>query len=165
VTAWRPERIVIGTVGRAHGLDGSTYLNGHGGAVEVRRGMPVRVGDRDTRIAARKGTDDHPVLRFELASSREDAEALRGLEVSVSTSLLREPEEDEYHHVDLLGCRVESDGASLGAVAAIHEYPANDVLELDTGALVPFVDEVVEEVDVPGRRIVVRPGVLADADA
>ena len=162
MTAWRPERIVVGTVGKAHGLDGSAYLNGYGGAVPLDSGTPVRVGESETTVAGRKGTWDRPVVRFDLAADRTAVEQLRGLEVTVDASLLPEPEEDEYLHVDLIGCAVRSGERLLGAVSAVHSYPANDVLELDGGQMLPFVDDVVVEVDVSGRRIEVRPDVLAE---
>jgi 16S rRNA processing protein RimM len=162
VTAWRPERIVIGTVGKAHGLDGSFYLNDYGGAVPLDAGMAVRLGERDVTVAGHKGTLERPVVRVDIAGDRTAAEALRGLEVTVDAALLPEPEEDEYLHVDLIGCAVESDGRPLGAVKSVREYPANDVLELDGGEMLPFVDDVVLEVDIPGRRIVVSPDVLGE---
>lgn len=162
MSAWRPERIVVGTVGKAHGLDGSAYLNGYGGAVPLDSGTPVRVGESETTVAGRKGTWDRPIVRFELAADRTAVEQLRGLEVTVDAALLPEPEEDEYLHVDLIGCAVQSGERLLGAVSAVHSYPANDVLELDGGEMLPFVDDVVVEVDVPGRRIEVRPDVLAE---
>jgi 16S rRNA processing protein RimM len=162
VTSWRPERIVIGTVGKAHGLDGSVYLNGYGGAVPLDPGTAVRVGGTDATVAARKGRWDRPVVRFDLAADRTAVEALRGLEVTVDAGLLPEPEEDEYLHVDLIGCMVRSGERELGAVRAVHEYPANDVLELEGGEMLPFVDDVVVEVDVPGRSIRVLPDLLPE---
>ena len=44
----------------------------------------------------------------------------------------------------------------LGVVRQVHVYPANDALELDSGTMIPFVDDVVVTVDPPGRRIEVR---------
>jgi len=160
VTAWRPERIVVGTVGKAHGLDGSAYLNGYGGAVPLDPGTHVRVGESDTTVAGRKGTRDRPVVRFDLAADRTAVEQLRGLEVTVDASLLPEPEEDEYLHVDLIGCAVRSGERLLGAVSAVHSYPANDVLELDGGEMIPFVEGVVVSVDIAGRTLDVVEGFL-----
>ena len=157
---WRPQWIVVGRVGRAHGLDGSVTLTGHGGVVPLDPGCEVRVGDQPARIVARKGTAERPILRFDLAADRESAELLRGLEVTVPSHRLPEPAADEFFHVDLIGCEVHLAGRPMGRVTAVHEYPANDVLELDSGALIPFVDEVVERVDPPARRIEVRAGVL-----
>ncbi len=45
-------------------------------------------------------------------------------------------------------------------MARVHEYPANDVLELDDGEMIPFVDDVVVSVDIPGRRLDVVEGFL-----
>jgi 16S rRNA processing protein RimM len=162
LTSWRPERIVIGTIGRAHGLDGSFYLNGYGGAVPIEPGMALRVGEHDAVAQGRKGTTDRPVLRIDLAHDRSAAEALRGLEVTVDAALLPPLDEDEYLHVDLIGCSVVAQERDLGRVTAVHEYPANDVLELDGGEMIPFVEEVVLELDIPGRRIVVSDEVLSE---
>jgi ribosomal 30S subunit maturation factor RimM len=53
---------------------------------------------------------------------------------------------------------VRSGDRLLGSVARVHEYPANDVLELDSGEMIPFVEDVVVSVDVPGRRLGVVEG-------
>ncbi len=156
--AWRPPRVVVGAVGRAHGLDGFVHLVGHAGTVPLEPGTPVRVGEADTVVAGRKGTQERPLVRFALADSRERADELRGREVSVAADALPATDEDEFFHVDLVGCDVRCDGRSLGAVTAVHPYPANDVLELDSGEMVPFVDDVVIAVDVPGRSITLADG-------
>jgi ribosomal 30S subunit maturation factor RimM len=36
--------------------------------------------------------------------------------------------------------------------------PANDALELDTGVLLPLVEDCVREIDLEGRRILLNPG-------
>jgi 16S rRNA processing protein RimM len=156
--AWRPPRIVVGAVGRAHGLDGFVHLVGHGGAVPLETGMPVRVGDVDTTIAGRKGTDDRPLVRFALADSRAAADELRGRDVTVAADALPLTDDDEFFHVDLIGCEVRCDGRRVGTVSAVHEYPANDVLELDSGEMIPFVDDVVVAVDVPARSLTLADG-------
>jgi ribosomal 30S subunit maturation factor RimM len=53
---------------------------------------------------------------------------------------------------------VRCEDRPLGTVAAVHEYPANDVLELDSGEMIPFVDEVVVAVDVPARTLTLADG-------
>jgi len=113
----------------------------------------VRVGEREAVVMGRKGTADRPLLRLDITDSRQSVEALRGADVSVAADALPATEQDEFFHVDLLGCRVVCGDRELGIVARVQEYPANDVLELDSGQLVPFVDEVVVAVDVPGRTL------------
>jgi 16S rRNA processing protein RimM len=160
---WRPPEIVVGRVGRAHGLDGSVYLDGHGGAVPIELGTTVAVGGRPARVLGRRGTAERPILRFDLAADRDAAEALRGQEVTVPADRLPEPAENEYHHVDLIGCAVVAGDRALGEVARVLAYPANDVLEVrggDAEVLIPFAADVVLEVDIGGRRIRVREDFL-----
>jgi 16S rRNA processing protein RimM len=161
---WRPAEIVVGRIGRAHGLDGSVHLDGHGGAVPLAPGTAVTVGGRAARVLGRRGTDERPILRFDLAADREAAEALRGQPVTVPAERLPEPDADEYFHVDLEGCAVVAGERRLGEVARVLEYPANDVLEVRDAEgrelLIPFAADVVLEVDVPGRRIAVREDFL-----
>ena len=52
----------------------------------------------------------------------------------------------------------EEGGRPLGTVREVLPNIANDVLELDTGVLLPLVEDCILEVDVAGRRIVVAPG-------
>jgi 16S rRNA processing protein RimM len=163
---WRPPTIVIGRVGRAHGLDGAVHLDGHGGAVPLRPGLAVTVGGVPTVITDRRGMDDRPIVRFGLASDRAAAEALRGRAVEVAASELppADAEGGEYPHIDLIGCRVFAAEAQVGSVADVLVYPANDVLDVrseDGGqVLIPFADDVVCEVDVAGRRITIRDDFL-----
>ena len=71
----------VGRVGRPHGLDGSFYV------VEPDAQLPggdgvVIVEGVARRIVRRSGTTERPILRFEGASSRDDALALRGAELT-----------------------------------------------------------------------------------
>ncbi len=164
-TPWRPPTIVVGRVGRAHGLDGAVYLDGHGGAVPLHAGLEVTIGGRPAVIAERRGADAHPILRFDLAADRTAAEALRGQPVEVPAAALPKPDPDEYLHVDLIGCRVTADGREVGTVADVLVYPANDVLDVRPGdggdsVLVPFAADIIETVDVAARLIVIRSDFL-----
>jgi ribosomal 30S subunit maturation factor RimM len=56
---------------------------------------------------------------------------------------------------------VEEGGNRLGRVEDIAHYPANDVLELDSGIDLPLVDACVREIDLAGGRILVTRGFTA----
>jgi 16S rRNA processing protein RimM len=160
---WRPPSVVVGRVGRAHGLDGAVHLERPGGAVALRSGLQVTLGGRPAVIVERRGTDQRPILRFDCAADRDAAEALRGQEVEVAAAALPEPDPDAYLHVDLIGCRVSAGGRELGTVADVLVYPANDVLDIRGGeepVLVPFVEDVVLSVDVGAREIAIRDDFL-----
>ena len=67
-----------------------------------------------------------------------------------------------YYHADLVGLlAVTPDGAPLGAVTAIHNFGAGDIVEIKReGAdplLVPFTEATVPAVDMKARRMVVNP--------
>jgi 16S rRNA processing protein RimM len=164
-TPWRPERIVVGRVGRPHGLDGSIHLDGHGGVVPLDPGMRVEVGGRPAVIVARKGTAERPIVLLDLAANREGAEALRGADVTIPAGALPATDGDEYFHVDLVGCAVHAGPNELGTVHRVLAYPANDVLdvrgdEASEPLLIPFVDDVVLRVDVSERTVAIREDFL-----
>jgi len=68
----------------------------------------------------------------------------------------------EFFDEDLIGCRLRDSGAAVGDVVAVRHYPAQDVLELDNGALVPMVGAFIKRVDVDRRTIDVElpPGLI-----
>jgi ribosomal 30S subunit maturation factor RimM len=53
---------------------------------------------------------------------------------------------------------VEDGGRALGRVADVRSYPANDVLELESGQLLPLVESCVLDIDLEGGRIAVAAG-------
>jgi ribosomal 30S subunit maturation factor RimM len=68
-------------------------------------------------------------------------------------------EEDEYYVFELNNLEVvEESGRVLGRVRAVTPGVANDVLELDTGVLLPMVEDCVRRVDLDAGRIEVAAG-------
>lgn len=100
-------------------------------------------------------------------TSREHAETLKGQGLYVPRDRLPPAAEDEFYHVDLIGCRVESlAGEPLGAVIAVHDFGAGDLLEIkpETGAAwhLPFTRAAAPIVDVAAKRIVADPPVAEE---
>ena len=103
-------------------------------------------------IVARRGGGNRPVIKL-------DRPAERGAVLAVPRTSLPELGEDEYYAFQLVGLAVEDEGGRfLGRVEQVVDYPANDVLELDSGLSLPLVEACVRTVDLEGRRIVVAPG-------
>jgi 16S rRNA processing protein RimM len=87
----------------------------------------------------------------------------RGAELAVGRDTLPPPEDGSYYVADLVGMEVvEVGGARLGVVRDVRPGPANDALELDTGLLLPLVEDCVREIDQTRRRVLVAPGFAAD---
>lgn len=94
---------------------------------------------------------------------REAAALLKGSEVAVPRGALPPVEEDEHYWADLVGLDVvNTQGVVLGKLAGHYSNGAHDVMRVeheDAERLIPYVDAVVQEVDLAGRRIVVDWGV------
>jgi len=133
-------QLSAGRVGRAHGLDGSFYVErpGH----ELPEGTAVTVAGRESIVERRAGTDERPLVRLAGVSDRAAAEALRGEALRVGDGGALAP--DEWAASDLVGCRIDG----LGEVRRVVEAPSCDLLEVGPdGVLVPFVRDAVKRVD------------------
>lgn len=104
------------------------------------------------------------VLRVHIdgIESRDDAEALAGVELYVTRDRLPALEEDEFYHSDLVGLRAERpDGSLYGTVQAMYDFGAGDIIEIalaEGGAVVlPFTRAVAPEIDLTAGRIVIVP--------
>ncbi len=148
------ELVPVGRVGRPHGLDGAFFVeeaSAREGAFAA--GATLHAGGRPaTVVVSRHGAGGRPVIRL-------DRPVERGTELAVERATLPGLEEDEFYVFQLVGLVVEDEeGRVIGRVRDVLEYPANDVLELDSGASLPLVEACVRQVDVPGGRIVVAAG-------
>lgn len=148
--------MTVGRVGRPHGLDGSFVVERPSDRLE--RGMTVWVeGEPAEIVGAKRVGGGRLAIRL-------DRPVERGVLLQVPRQALPEPEQDAYYVFQLVGLEVaQSDGTALGRVAEVHSYPANDVLELDGGQLLPLVEECVLDVDLAAGRIVVAPGFTGPA--
>jgi len=147
--------VTAGRIGRAHGVDGSFYLEHPSRALEV--GATVTAGGTARRVERSAGTAARPLVRLSGVADRTDADALRGEDVLIDdeeTPL----DADEWLADDLVGCRVEG----LGEVTKVVSAPSCDLLVVgESEILVPFVRDAVRSVDSASRRIEVDLEFLA----
>jgi 16S rRNA processing protein RimM len=147
------DRVAVGRVGKSHGLDGSFVVED---ASEVPErfavGAELFVSGEPAKVVSSKQARGRPVVRL-------DRRVNRGATLEVARAALEPAGNDEYYVFKLVGLRVEEEGGtSLGTVKDVAPGVANDVLELDTGLLLPMVEDCVREVDLRGKRIVVARG-------
>ncbi len=139
--------VAAGRVGRAHGRDGSFYVDGPAG--ELAEGTVVRVAGVDRRVLRRAGTDARPLIRLEGLADREAATALRG-EPLLLAGADAPLEEGEFVVADLVGCQIEG----IGFVERVLDGPSCDLLEVgEDRVLVPLVSDAVKRVDLEQRII------------
>jgi 16S rRNA processing protein RimM len=140
-------RVPVGRVGRAHGRDGSFYVEGVSHPLEV--GTLVTVAGSERRVERRDGTAERPLVRLSGLDDRDAAAALRGepLLVAASEAPLQE---GEWLAEDLVGCSVPG----LGEVRRVISAPSCDLLEVGPDeVLIPFVSDAVKRVDTDARVI------------
>jgi len=162
-------RLLVGRIGRAHGILGEATIE-------------VRTDDPDVRFAvgATVNTDKHGdltivsgrvhngilLLGFKGITTRNQVEELRNemlysdVDIDASTG-----DDDEYHVLQLIGCiaYLES-GEKYGEISDVINLPGQDLLAIETGqreSLIPFVHQLVPEVDVKNKRIVVIPPTIS----
>lgn len=147
------ELVPVGRVGKPHGLDGSFFVEGPSSAPgRFAKGATLHVDGVPARVDTSKQARGRPVIRL-------DRRVERGATLAVPRTELPPPEEDSYYVFQLVGLAVVEDGGrELGRVRDVGEYPANDVIELDSGLVLPLVESCVLQVDLDQGRIVVARG-------
>jgi len=148
------DRVRVGLVGRPHGLAGAFVVEGASDAPErFAVGASLLAAGEPATVVESKRSGGRTVIRL-------DRRVERGVPLEIPRERLGRPEEpDTYYVFELVGLAVEEEGGrALGTVSDVLERPANDVLELDSGALLPLVEDCVLEVDLEGGRIVVAGG-------
>ncbi len=159
----------VGYVARAHGLKGEVAIrtfdpNSETLDIVERLLVRPRTGpERVMRLESLRPTPKEHLVVFEGVRRREEAEALVGAAVLAFREDLEPPAEGEYFQGDLVGLTaVDESGKVLGKVEELWEAGEvpNLVIRgegLAEELVVPFIEDFVPTVDVPGGRIVVKP--------
>ncbi len=161
--------LVVGRVGRAHGVQGEA-------TIEIRTDLP----DERFVVGARLETDpatngplviesvrDHNgilLLKFQKLNNRTAIEQIRDTLLLAEIDMNFEATPDsEYHVQQLIGCEIVLEsGRKIGVLTDVLNLPGQDLLAIqgDGGEiLIPFISEFVPDVNLETRRIVVAPPV------
>ena len=158
--------VCVGALAGAYGVKGESRLKSFCAVPEdIARYSPLT----DERGAAAyaitlTGTISNGfAARIAGVTSKEQADALRGVRLYARRAQLPSLPDDEFYHADLIGLEVfDTGGARLGTVRAIFNHGAGDILEIyapgrRTALLLPFTRAIVPTVDLTAGRIVVDP--------
>jgi len=158
-------RICLGQIGAAHGLRGEVRLHSFtSDPSAIASYGPLETDDgRTFEIESLRPAKDHFVARLVGIHGRNAAELLTNVKLYVPRERLPEPKAgDEFYHADLVGLAVvDRTGRQLGAVVAVHNFGAGDLIELrlntsDKTELVPFDEATVPEIDLATGRLIVE---------
>jgi 16S rRNA processing protein RimM len=157
------ERICVGAIAGAFGVVGEVRIKSFCSTPEdIATYGPLATEDGTRTFAIRLTRPVAGGLGARIAgvTTKEQADALRGVALYVDRSRLPVLPNDEYYHADLIGLQVrDPGGVLLGTVRAIHNHGAGDLLEVlaSTGGgtiLVPFSLAVVPTVDLAAGRLI-----------
>lgn len=159
--------IVLGRIVAPFGVQGWLRVHPFGDDPEAWRKMPQwwLSADADAPaeswkargLEAVKLHGDGVVAKLAGIDDRDASEALGSCYFGAPREALPVPEQDEYYWTDLIGLAVVNlHEQPLGRVKSLIETGANEVLVVGDGErerLLPFVEQVVKAVDVPGGII------------
>jgi len=158
------ERICVGAIAGAFGVRGEVRLKSFCAqpeAIAAYAPLWTRDGSRSFTLRLTRGTGGGLTARLSGVNTREEAEALKGVELYADRDRLPNLPDDEFYYNDLIGLEVlDTSGRLLGRVRAVHNHGAGDFLEV-TGAdgtlLLPFTRAAVPTVDLTAGRIIADP--------
>jgi 16S rRNA processing protein RimM len=165
------DRVLLGVVAAPHGVRGLVRIKSFPeDPMKVAAYGPLsdETGKKEYRVEVLSAARGAVLARIEGVADRTAAEGLRGLRLYVPRSALPEAGATEWYEADLIGlAAVGRDGRDWGKVVAFHDFGAGSVMEVSGGAMLPFTDEAVPEIDVEGGKVVIDPpaGLLAGKDA
>lgn len=147
-----PPRVTLAVIMGAHGVAGAVRLKLFAESLDsLRRYETFDTGGRTLTLKTAEAAGKGVVARFAEIGSRDAAEALRGVELTVPRDALPALGEGEFYAADLIGrAAVSESGVHIGKVVAVENYGAHDILEIRTESgtafMVPFTHEAVPKV-------------------
>jgi 16S rRNA processing protein RimM len=163
-------RVVVGRIGRAHGVRGEVAVDVRTDEPERRFAASARLhgGDRTLTVSRTRWHSGRLLVTFAEVADRTAAEALRGTLLEADVDPAERPTDDgEFYDRQLIGLEARTIGGDvLGTVATIVHHGEQDTLVISRAAgsdvLVPFVTDLVPTVDLAGGHLVIAdvPGLL-----
>ncbi|MFD3541303.1 ribosome maturation factor RimM [Streptomyces sp. NPDC058662] len=161
-------QLVVARIGRAHGIKGEVTVEVRTDEPELRLGPgavlrtePESAGP--LTIETGRVHSGRLLLRFEGVKDRTGAEALRNILLIAEVDPAELPEEpDEYYDHQLMDLDVVlADGTAIGRITEISHLPSQDLFIVErpdgTEVMIPFVEEIVAEIDLEEQRCVITP--------
>jgi len=167
------DRIIVGSLAGAFGVHGDVRVKSYCAepdAIADYTPLTRADGATITTLVLKGMAKGALIARVDGITTKEEADALRGMDLFAERDQLPSLPDDEFYHADLMGLTAfDTGGAELGRVKAVQTNGADDLLEIagaglkDT-VLVPFTRAIVPTVDLSAGRIIIDPpGGLFDA--
>jgi 16S rRNA processing protein RimM len=158
----------VGKIVNTHGIRGELKIVPQTDFPELRFGKGSRLvietaaGERiPVQVEASRTHKNTVLVKFKEFSDINQCEKYKGAMLKVEEQYLADLEDDEYYYHEIIGCDVVTEeGQELGKITEILSPGANDVWVVKPPKgkelLLPFIDDVVLDVDVNGKKVLVR---------
>ena len=157
------DRIIAGSSQSGSGQSGSGQ---EGGAKRAACKKPQ--SDMEFEIEKVRYQKNMVILKLRGVDDRNQAEALKDMDVFITEDDLEELPDDTFYVRDLIGCQVVdiNDGKKLGVVSDLIQNSAQDIYQIDLAeggqTLIPAVEQFIKNVDIENKTITVSliPGLI-----
>ena len=161
--------VIVGRLGAVYGIKGwlkvNSFTDNPESIFDYTPWFILNRGEwREVQLTSWKRHNNGLICKLDGVDTREDAQALTGVDIAVLSDLLPALPQGEYYWRDLIGCTVvTTKGYQLGTVSELMETGSNDVLVVQANLndafsmkerLIPFIDEqVIKHIDITARLI------------
>ncbi|MCL1786322.1 MAG: ribosome maturation factor RimM [Alphaproteobacteria bacterium] len=139
------DKILVGKIVAAQGLGGEIRVQTFTESPDDFRDL--KFADHDLKFVRALPNSSVVIMKADGVDNRTAAEKLRGTELFIDRAALPPAGAGEYYIADLIGMAVGEN-----TVAAVHNFGAGDILELDNGDMVSFANA---KVDMEKREITI----------
>ncbi|OAE02159.1 ribosome maturation factor RimM [Arthrobacter sp. OY3WO11] len=159
-------QLQVARIGKPHGIRGEVtvqvltdapgdrFVPGTEFVVEPASAGPLTVNSA-------RWNKDILLLGFDEIGTRNEAETLRGAKLFIETEELDEDDDEGWYEHELVGLEARIGSRVVGKVTALNTMPVQDLLMVTTPEgkeiLIPFVEQIVPEVNVDGGFILLTP--------
>lgn len=166
MTGTADNRICVGAIAGSFGVQGEVRLKSFCAdpqAIASYGPLTTEDGSRSFTATLTRAIPTGFSARLSGVSTKEQADALKGIRLFADKSRLPALPDDEFYHADLIGMTVrDTGGKTIGTVTAVFNHGASDLLEvsgphLKSALLMPFTQAIVPTVDLAQRLIVADP--------
>jgi 16S rRNA processing protein RimM len=163
------DTLVVGKIGAPYGVKGWVKIISHthdlDGIFAYKPWLVMQSGESKEIVVDQWRTHNKGlVAKLIGVETRDDAESVKNLEISIKASLLPPLEGDEFYWRELVGMQVLTEsGYNLGVVKELFETGANDVMLIKANIndafgqkerMVPYLlDQVVKQVNREAKTI------------